>query len=194
LPLGYVAGRVEPIPILSMPSAASHERAVASEHIDKGVKDSDGLRVAMARLAAGVAVVAARDGDGFRGLTVTSLTSVSLAPPLVLVCLDHLSQTRELVLAERVFTISVLARNQDFLADRFSARAPAVDRHWREVAHQLTAQGLPIIAGAPAWLECRVTDVLVAGDHDIVVASVTAAASGPGDPLILWDREFWTIG
>jgi flavin reductase (DIM6/NTAB) family NADH-FMN oxidoreductase RutF len=177
-----------------MAAAASHERAVASEHIDKGVKDSDDLRVAMARLAAGVAVVAARDDDGFRGLTVTSLTSVSLAPPLVLVCLDHLSQTRELVLAEGVFTISVLARHQDFLADRFSARAPVVDRHWREVRHHLTAGGLPIIEGAPAWLECRVTDVLAAGDHDIVVASVAAAGSGPGDPLILWDREFWTVG
>jgi flavin reductase len=156
--------------------------------------DTEELREAMTRLAAGVAVVVARDDDGFRGLTVTSLTSVSLSPPLVLVCLDHLSQTRELVLAERAFTISVLARDQDFLADRFSARAPVVDRRWREVRHQLTAHGLPIIEGAPAWLECRVSDVLAAGDHDIVVAAVTAAGSGPGDPLILWDREFWTVG
>jgi flavin reductase (DIM6/NTAB) family NADH-FMN oxidoreductase RutF len=148
----------------------------------------------MGRLAAGVAVVATRDGVGFRGLTVTSLTSVSLRPPLVLVCLDRLSQTRDLVLAQSVFTISVLAREQDFLADRFSARAPAVDREWREVGHRLSGSGLPIIDGAPAWFECDVFEVRPAGDHDIVVGAITAAGSGPGDPLVLWDRAFWTVG
>lgn len=147
----------------------------------------------MGRLAAGVAVVATRDDVGFRGLTVTSLTSVSLKPPLLLVCLDHLSQTRDLVLTHSLFTVSVLARDQDFLADRFSARAPAVDRHWREVRHRLSEAGLPIIEGASAWFECDVFEVRPAGDHDIVVGAVTAAGSGPGDPLVLWDRAFWTV-
>ncbi len=147
----------------------------------------------MARLAAGVAVVATRDGDGFRGLTVTTLTSVSLEPPLVLVSLDRLAQTRDLVVDNRSFSISLLARHQDFIAERFSARAPAVDRSWREVPHRLGSNGLPLIEGAPAWLECEVEAVHEAGDHDIVVAHVTDAGSGAGDPLVLWDRAFWTV-
>ena len=146
----------------------------------------------MARLAAGVAVLATRDGDGYRGLTVTSLTSVSVEPPLVLACLDRLAQTRDLVVDAGVFTVSLLRRDQDFLADRFSSRAPAVDRHWREVPHRLGELGLPIIGGA-GWLECEVDAIHPAGDHDIVVARVRAAGAGTGDPLILWDRAFWTV-
>jgi flavin reductase (DIM6/NTAB) family NADH-FMN oxidoreductase RutF len=151
------------------------------------------LREAMARLAAGVAVLAAPDGDGFRGLTVTSLTGVSLEPPLVLVCLDRLSQTRDLVLEARRFAISVLARGQGFVAERFSGRAPVVERTWRDVPHFLAPGGLPVIDGALAWLECGVAQVHEAGDHDIVVGAVEAAGIGPGDPLVLWDREFWSL-
>jgi flavin reductase len=152
------------------------------------------FREAMARLAAGVAVLATREGGGFRGLTVTSLTSASLDPPLVLVCLDRLSQTRDLVLEAGAFSASVLARPHDFLADRFSGRAPVVDRAWLEVPHTLTESGLPILEGALAWLECRVGEVHPAGDHDIVVAAVVEAGTGRGDPLVLWDRAFWTLG
>ena len=148
----------------------------------------------MARLAAGVAVVATREGEGFRGLTVTSLTSVSIDPPLILVCLDRLSQTRELLLEHALFTVSVLRREHDFLADRFSGRAPVVDRTWREVPHRLGETGLPILEGALAWLECEVTQAHEAGDHDIVVGAVRAAGAGTGDPLVLWDRAFWTVG
>ncbi len=147
----------------------------------------------MARHAAGVAVIATRDAGGYRGLTVTTLTGVSLEPPLVLVCLDRLSQTRELVVAESEFTASLLNRDQDFLADRFAARAPQVDASWRDVSHRLGRNRLPIIEGATAWLECRLTEVHPAGDHDILLAAVTDAGLGRGDPLVLWDRTFWTV-
>ncbi len=148
----------------------------------------------MARLASGVAVLATREGEGFRGLTVTSLTSLSLDPPLVLVCLDLSSRTRELVIENGAFSVSLLSRMHDFLAERFSARAPLVDRGWREVPHRLGGNGLPVVEGAIAWLECTVAAVHPGGDHDIVVARVEAAGTGPGDPLVLWDRDYWTIG
>jgi flavin reductase (DIM6/NTAB) family NADH-FMN oxidoreductase RutF len=151
------------------------------------------LRGAMARESAGVAVLAAPDGDGFRGLSVTSLTGVSLEPPLILVCLDRLSQTRDLVVDGRRFAVSVLGRRHGFIAERFSGRAPAVERAWRDVPHFLAPGGLPVIEGALAWLECGVTQVHEAGDHDIVVGEVEAAGTGPGEPLVLWDREFWGL-
>ena len=156
--------------------------------------ESDDLRQALARLAAGVSVVATRGDDGYRGLTVTSLTSVSLDPPLVLVSLERLSQTRELIAASGVFCVSVLARSHEFIADRLSGRAPAVHPSWREVPHFLSPTGLPIVHGALAWLDCALEQAHAAGDHDLLVGSVRHAGSGPGDPLVLWDREFWSLG
>jgi flavin reductase (DIM6/NTAB) family NADH-FMN oxidoreductase RutF len=147
----------------------------------------------MARVPAGVVVVSARSSDGFRGLTASSLVSLSVDPPLVLVGLEHEAATRAAVAATGAFNVSVLTRTQEFIADRFAGRAPAIDAAWRDVPHHLGANGLPLIEGCAAWLECRLVEMHPAGDHDICVGEVTAATAGSGDPLILWDRAFWTL-
>ena len=82
--------------------------------------EEESLRDTLARLPGGVVLLSTRGGDGFRGLTATSFTSVSLVPPLVLVCLDRLAATRDAVLEHGLFTASLLSRGQQFLADRFS--------------------------------------------------------------------------
>jgi flavin reductase (DIM6/NTAB) family NADH-FMN oxidoreductase RutF len=148
---------------------------------------------AMARLPAGVVVVSARAEEGYRGLTASSLASVSVDPPLVAVALEHMSMTRQAVLAARMFNVSVLTRHQEFIADRFAGRAPAIDTQWRTLPHRLGANGIPLLDGCAAWLECRLIDTQRAGDHDICVAEVEVAVMGAGDPLILWDRAFWTL-
>jgi flavin reductase (DIM6/NTAB) family NADH-FMN oxidoreductase RutF len=147
----------------------------------------------MARVPAGVVVVSARGGDGYRGLTASSLVSISVDPPMVLVGLEREAATRAAVAATRAFNVSVLTRSQEFIADRFAGRAPAIDPAWRDVPHHLGVNGLPLIDGCAAWLECRLVEIHSAGDHDICVAEVTAASAGSGDPLILWDRAFWTL-
>jgi 3-hydroxy-9,10-secoandrosta-1,3,5(10)-triene-9,17-dione monooxygenase reductase component len=147
----------------------------------------------MAGLPACVVVVSTRDGAGFKGLTASSFTAVSLDPPLVLVCLDSLAQTRDAVEAARAFAVSVLERGQEFVAERFAGRAPPVDPTWREVPHDLGANGMPIVRGSVAWFECALRELHPAGDHEIAIAEVTAAGRGPGEPLILWDRAFWTL-
>ena len=91
------------------------------------------------------------------------------------------------------FNVSVLTRSQEFIADRFAGRAPAIDPRWRDVPHRLGANGIPLIEGCAAWLECALVVVHSAGDHDICIGEVTAATAGSGDPLILWDRAFWTL-
>ena len=151
------------------------------------------LRDAMARLAAGVVVVCARYRTGYRGLTATSFTSVSLDPPLVLVCIDTLTATRDAIVESGSFTVSMLERRQEFLAERFAGRAPQVDPAWREVPHDSSPGGLPIISGSAAWLECTLHAVHEAGDHEIVLGRVTAAGVAHGEPLILWDRAFWGL-
>ena len=145
----------------------------------------------MARLPAGVVVVTAKSGDAPRGMTASSLVSVSLDPPLVAVALEHESATRNAVVESGQFNVSVLTRSQEFLADRFAGRAPAVD--WRTVGHRLGTNGVPLLEQCAAWLECRVIHVNEAGDHDVCIGQVLVAEPGSGDPLILWDRAFWTL-
>jgi|SRR5690349_20778528 flavin reductase (DIM6/NTAB) family NADH-FMN oxidoreductase RutF len=145
----------------------------------------------MARLPAGVCVVTTRAGDEFKGLTASSLVSISLEPPLVLVGLERTSATREAVIETKAFNVSLLTRRQEFIADRFAGRAPAVD--WRTLPHHLGNNGIPLLDGCAAWLECRLTQSHRAGDHDICVGEVESAAVGSGDPLILWDRAFWSL-
>jgi len=147
----------------------------------------------MARVPAGVVVVSARIENGYRGLTASSLVSISVDPPTVLVVLEREAATRNAVVATGAFNVSVLTRSQEFIADRFAGRAPAIDPSWRELPHHLGVNGLPLIEGCAAWLECRLVDMHPAGDHDICVGEVTAASAGSGDPLILWDRAFWTL-
>ena len=147
----------------------------------------------MARLPAGVVVVSARHGAGYRGLTASSLVSISADPPLVMVGLERESTTRGAVVEGKAFNVSVLTRSQEFIADRFAGRAPAIDGAWLQVAHRLGTNGIPLIEGCVAWLECSLVATHTAGDHDICVGKVEAAVQGAGDPLILWDRAFWTL-
>lgn len=151
------------------------------------------FRDAMARLAAGVVVVSTHTAEGFKGLTATSLISVSLEPPLVLVALERQSATRAAIVEKRRFSVSVLTRAQEFIAERFAGRAPAVDPRWPDIPHRLTDKGLPLIEGCAAWLECWVDEVHDAGDHEVLIATVESASLGTGDPLILWDRSFWSL-
>lgn len=154
---------------------------------------SQEYRDAMAKLAAGVVVVSARTDEGFRGLTASTLISVSAEPPLVLVGLERESATRVAVLETRRFNVSVLTREQEFLAERFAGRAPAIDVAWRQVPHHEGTNGIPLIDGCAAWLECEVVAVHAAGDHDVCIGEVKVATLGAGNPLVLWDRTFWTL-
>src|SRR6267378_1168062 len=147
----------------------------------------------MARLPAGVVVVSARIGDEFRGLTASSLVSISLDPPLVLAGLERESATRAAVIETRAFNVSLLTRSQEFIADRFAGRAPAIDPQWRTLPHRLGANGVPLLEGCAAWLECRLVQVHRAGDQDVCIGQAEAATTGAGDPLILWDRAYGTL-
>ena len=155
--------------------------------------ESTAYRDVMARLASSVVVISARTSVGFRGLTASSLISVSLEPPLVLVALEREAATRDAVVEGNAFNVSVLARSQEFVAERFAGRAPAVDPAWNEVPHRIAGNGIPLLEGCAAWLECTLASVHPAGDHDLCVGEVTGVSLGSGEPLILWDRSFWTL-
>jgi flavin reductase (DIM6/NTAB) family NADH-FMN oxidoreductase RutF len=147
----------------------------------------------MARLPSSVVVISARSLQGYRGLTASSLVSISVEPPMVLVGLEREAATRAAVIEAKAFNVNVLTRRQEFIAERFAGRAPAVEASWKEIPHRLGENGIPLLDGCAAWFECRLVQVHPAGDHDICVGEVEVAIKGSGDPLILWDRTFWTL-
>src|ERR1700676_1615763 len=101
----------------------------------------------MARVPAGIVVISARTANGDRGLTASSLVSISADPPMVLVGLEHEAATRAAVSESKAFNVSVLTRSQEFIADRFAGRAPTIDPTWQGVAHRLRAQRQTLIEG-----------------------------------------------
>lgn len=155
--------------------------------------DESTVRDAFARVPGAVALVAARESAGFRGVTATSFVAVSLEPPLVLVCLDRHSATRDAIEESGAFAVSVLGRGQEFLADRFAGQAPAAEPSWREVPHRLGESGLPLVTGAAGWFECRLESHRPTGDHEVLLGLVTGAGRGPGEPLLYWERGYWAL-
>jgi len=147
----------------------------------------------MARVPAGVVIVSARDADEYRGLTASSFVPIFSDPPLVLVVMQHESATRSAIATTEAFNISVLSRNQEFIADRLAGRAPALDPGWTSLPHELGANRIPLVVGAAAWFECSLQRIHRVGDHDICVGAVESAVAGSGNPLISWDRAYWTI-
>lgn len=144
------------------------------------------LREVMSAYPTGVTVVASRDADGSPyGLTVNSFTSVSLDPPLVLVCIGHTSASHARLVTAAAFTVNVLAAHQGEIARRFAAE-PSEGR-FDELAWSPAASGEPIIEGVAAWLECSAYDVLEGGDHSIVLGRVERSAV-TDRPALLFHR------
>ncbi|MDX1645777.1 MAG: flavin reductase family protein [Longimicrobiales bacterium] len=129
------------------------------------------LREVMSAYPTGVTVVAGREADGTPyGLTVNSFTSVSLEPPLILVCIGHTSTSHARLVAAPAFTVNVLAADQAEVAMRFAAE-PSEGR-FEDLTWEPALSGAPILEGAAAWLECSAHEVLRGGDHSIVLGRV----------------------
>ena len=137
----------------------------------------------MASWTTGVAVVTSRADDGPRGATTNALTSLSLDPLLVLVALDHRSNTLDAVRGSGRFCINVLAAEQEQIARRFATKASG-DEKLAGVPHELV-DGVPVLAGVVAWLACELDRELEGGDHTILLGRPLEAGSDPGlQPLV----------
>lgn len=144
------------------------------------------LREVMRVYPTGVTIVAGRDPDGSPyGLTVNSFTSVSLDPPLVLVCIGHTSSSHARIVAAPAFTVNVLASDQHEIARRFASE-PSEGR-FDDLEWTAAASGAPIIQGAAAWLECAAHEVVRGGDHSIVVGRVERSVA-TDRPVLIFHR------
>lgn len=145
--------------------------------------DGSELRRIMRHWVSGVAVVSARTPEGRPcGLTASAVTSVSLDPPLALVCVDRTSDTHGCILAAGHFALSLLAREQEALAYRFAASADG-DK-FAGLASRQEVTGAPLLEGALAWLDCRLWQCYEGGDHSIFVGEVLAGGAREGTPLV----------
>ncbi len=157
--------------------------------------DPRALRRAWGQFATGVTVVTVRHGDGARGMTANSFTSISLDPPLVMVSVAHRARTHSLIEASGRFAVSVLSVAHQAWADRFAGRQGERQSDFSDVPHRLTPDGLPLIDGALAHFVCRVVAVYPAGDHSIFLAEVDQFETHPGpDPLVFFGGLYRTLG
>lgn len=146
--------------------------------------DATIFRQVMSRFASGVTVVtAAFEGDLY-GLTVSSFTSLSLDPPLALVCIDQRTRNYTALTQSGSFGINILAADQANLSSHFAG--PNKDR-WEDIVFQAgSITGVPLLTGALAAMECRVAQLLPGGDHTIVVGEIVAAVADEGEPLLYY--------
>jgi flavin reductase (DIM6/NTAB) family NADH-FMN oxidoreductase RutF len=141
------------------------------------------FRRVMGHFATGVTVVASRTQDDKPvGLTVNAFTSVSLSPPLVLVCVHREAEPHDPILESGHFGVSVLTGGQKELALRFAREEP---EHRFEGLYVVPGSlGSPLIRGSHAWLECRIEKAYPGGDHTIILGEVVDCGPGLGDPLL----------
>ena len=146
--------------------------------------DADSFRAALGRFASGITIITARDGTGRdHGMTVSAFSSVSLDPPLVLVCIGHEASMHDLLMQADRIGINVLANSQEPLSRRFAD--PESDR-FDGVGYLRGESGVALLDDALVHLECSVIGRHEAGDHTILVCAVDRAEANDGRPLLYY--------
>jgi flavin reductase (DIM6/NTAB) family NADH-FMN oxidoreductase RutF len=152
------------------------------------------FRQAMGHFATGVTVVTSVAPDGTPvGTTANAVTSLSLDPPLVLVCFDLASLTLQAIRDHGAFAVNVLAEPQRELSSNFARRGFAAA--WDEVPHRPGQTGSPRLHGVLAVLDCTVESRVPGGDHEIIIGRVREAeVPGDGAPLVYWRGGYASLG
>jgi flavin reductase (DIM6/NTAB) family NADH-FMN oxidoreductase RutF len=148
---------------------------------------------ALASWASGVSIVSTRAGGLVYGLTVSSFASLSMEPPLVLVCIGNKNRLPTMIRESSAFAISLLAKDQGDASAALarSGREPGADL---DVPADECGNGLPVVKGAVAHLACELHSELVVGDHTIVVGRVVEAVASPDrEPLLYYRRRYRTL-
>ena len=164
---------------------------VTDPRLDGGEVSGADFRHAIGHFATGVTVVTSIDADGQPvGTTANAVSSLSLDPPLILVCFDRSSKTLESVRAHGAFAVNVLGARQQHLSANFARRGLAAA--WDGVRHRRGRTGSPRLDGVIATLECTVEHQLEGGDHEIIVGRVREVETSADDaaPLIFWRGRY----
>jgi flavin reductase (DIM6/NTAB) family NADH-FMN oxidoreductase RutF len=149
---------------------------------------SEQFRCACGLFATGVTIASVLDAQETpHGLTVSSFTSVSLEPPLILICLGHAVTSIELFRESPYFGISVLRSDQRDISERFARKGH--DR-FDGLQWERGATAVPLLTGVLAAIECSVERRITAGDHDIFIGRMVRARVSKGEPLIYFASRY----
>ncbi len=152
--------------------------------------DSTTFRAVMARFATGVSVVTTCDGPKRFGITVNAFCSVSLNPPLVLVCIDRTSMVHQILRDTGIFAVNFLREDQAQLSDCFAGRSEERFERFCGAKSHAEATGAPVLDASLAFVDCRVVNVFPGGDHDIFIGQVQALGSSDGQPLLYYRSQY----
>jgi len=152
------------------------------------------FRSVLGRFASGVTVVTVRDSQHFdHGMTVSAFCSLSLEPPLVLVCIEKSASLHSVLATGNTasrFAVNILESKQEELARRFAEEHP--DR-FDGVGFSRGITGAPILDDCLAIIECEVQSRHSAGDHTIVIGTVIGSATNDGSPLLYYRGGYATL-
>ncbi len=148
------------------------------------------FKATMGRFASGVTVVTTRLGGLRAGLTVNAFCSLSLEPPLVLICVDRASRVHDVLVQAGIFAVNILTAGQEEVSRCFAGQS---ERRWQDFcdcATHTVATGAPVLDQALGFVDCRVTDVFPGGDHSVIVGRVEALGARAGEPLLYYRGRY----
>ena len=145
------------------------------------------FRDVIGRFASGVTVITTKADDGDHGTTASAVSSLSMDPPMLLICLNKTSDTQTAILGSGVFGVNILAEDQDQVAYKFAKKG---QDKFAGVAVVRGRSGVPLVQGALAHLECEVEETVTGGTHTVFLARVKEAAGQEGAPLTYYRGRF----
>jgi 4-nitrophenol 2-monooxygenase / 4-nitrocatechol 4-monooxygenase, reductase component len=145
------------------------------------------FREVISNFMSGVVVVTARHEDTIHGMTVSAISSLSLEPPMLVICLNRKARTQELVHQAGAFAVNILGEEHGHLADRFASR---LDDRFAGVPHHPGLTGAPVLDGVLGVVECRVDEAVTGGSHRVFLGRVVHAEAGEGSPLAYYRGKF----
>jgi flavin reductase len=145
------------------------------------------LRALMGRFATGVTVVAARHGPLLAGMTANAIASISIDPPLLMASIARKAETHGAVIGSHAFAVSVLSHDQRGLAECFAQPTTAEKlKRFCDAAWHEAETGSPILEGALAYFDCRLSARHDGGDHEIFIGEIVAAGYREDAEPLLW--------
>jgi flavin reductase (DIM6/NTAB) family NADH-FMN oxidoreductase RutF len=161
--------------------------------VEAGFSSSE-LRTVLGAFATGVTVITSRSGDHAYGMTANAFSSVSLDPPLVLVCVSGGTIGAATIERNRAFAVNVLAASQEPVSRYFAWKdRPRGADAFLEIPHATAATGCPVLEGVAAFLDCRLAAVHEAGDHLIFIGEVLAVGVDLDVEALLYHRGAYCV-
>lgn len=146
------------------------------------------FRAALGRFASGVTVITTKDAAGHRhGITVSAFCSVSLDPPLILICIDRHTGSHHAFLESEFFAVNILCEDQQHFSDYFASHR---DDKFDRFEFEENERGIPVLKNVLVNLECRRVNTHENGDHTIFVGAIERATINDGNPLLYWHGNY----